>query len=41
MGERLAEKIKSKWPDEIIDVVMPVPDTSRTAALQLANEFGP
>ena len=37
MGEKLAEKIKSIWPKEIIDVVMPVPDTSRTAALQLAN----
>jgi len=37
MGEKLAEKIKSLWPDETIDVVMPVPDTSRTAALQLAN----
>ena len=39
MGERLAAKIKSKWPDETIDVVMPIPDTSRTAALQLANEL--
>ena len=39
MGEKLAEKIKSKWSQEIIDVVMPVPDTSRTAALQLANEL--
>jgi amidophosphoribosyltransferase len=37
MGEKLAEKIKSVWPEETIDVVMPVPDTSRTAALQLAN----
>ena len=37
MGEKLAEKIKSIWPEETIDVVMPVPDTSRTAALQLAN----
>ncbi len=37
MGEKLAEKIKSIWPEEMIDVVMPVPDTSRTAALQLAN----
>ncbi len=37
MGEKLAEKIKSIWSKEIIDVVMPVPDTSRTAALQLAN----
>ncbi len=39
MGEKLAEKIRSKWSDETIDVVMPVPDTSRTAALQLANEL--
>ena len=39
MGEKLAEKIKSKWFEETIDVVMPVPDTSRTAALQLANEL--
>jgi amidophosphoribosyltransferase len=37
MGEKLAEKIKSIWPEEMIDVVMPIPDTSRTAALQLAN----
>ena len=37
MGEKLAEKIKSDWSEESIDVVMPVPDTSRTAALQLAN----
>jgi len=39
MGEKLAEKIKSQWPRDEIDVVMPVPDTSRTAALQLANEL--
>ena len=39
MGEKLAEKIKFKWSEEIIDVVIPVPDTSRTAALQLANEL--
>jgi len=39
MGEKLAEKIKYKWSKETIDVVMPVPDTSRTAALQLANEL--
>ena len=39
MGEKLAEQIKSKWSEETIDVVMPVPDTSRTAALQLANEL--
>ena len=39
MGEKLAEKIKYKWSEETIDVVIPVPDTSRTAALQLANEL--
>jgi len=39
MGEKLAEKIKSDWSKENIDVVMPVPDTSRTAALQLANDL--
>ena len=36
MGEALAEKIKQQWPDYKIDVVIPVPDTSRTAALELA-----
>jgi len=39
IGEKLAEKIKLKWIDEKIDVVIPIPDTSRTAALQLANEL--
>jgi len=37
MGERLAEKIKRVRPDHDIDVVMPIPDSGRTAALQLAN----
>ncbi len=37
MGEKLAEKIKREWPDHDIDVVIPIPDTSRTAALELAN----
>ena len=36
MGEELAKKIKQQWPDYEIDVVIPVPDTSRTAALELA-----
>jgi amidophosphoribosyltransferase len=36
MGEKLAEKILRVWPDHDIDVVMPIPDTSRSAALQLA-----
>jgi amidophosphoribosyltransferase len=40
MGKKLAAKIKRVWPDHDIDVVIPVPDTSRTAALQLANQLG-
>lgn len=37
MGEKLAEKILDEWPDHDIDVVIPIPDTSRTAALEMAN----
>ena len=37
MGEKLAEKILREWADHDIDVVIPIPDTSRTAALQMAN----
>ena len=40
MGELLAEKIKREWPDNDIDVVIPIPDTSRTSALQLAHCLG-
>lgn len=36
MGEKLAAKIMKLWPDHDIDVVIPIPDTSRTAALPLA-----
>jgi amidophosphoribosyltransferase len=36
MGEKLAENILSKYPDHDIDVVIPIPDTSRTSALQVA-----
>jgi amidophosphoribosyltransferase len=39
MGEALAHKILNDWPDHDIDVVIPVPDTSRTAALPLAYEL--
>ena len=40
MGDRLARKIQRIWPDHDIDVVVPIPDTSRTAALELANCLG-
>jgi amidophosphoribosyltransferase len=40
MGEHLAEKILREWPDHDIDVVIPIPDTSRTAALPLAYKLG-
>ncbi len=40
MGEKLAEKILREYPDHDIDVVMPIPDTSRTSALELANKLG-
>ena len=40
MGEKLADKIKQEWPDHDIDCVMPIPDTSRTAALKLALRLG-
>jgi amidophosphoribosyltransferase len=40
MGERLAAKILREWPDHDIDSVIPIPDTSRTAASSLANELG-
>ena len=40
MGEALAEKIRQERPQHDIDVVIPIPDTSRTAALQLANNLG-
>ena len=40
MGQRLAEKVKRLRPDHDIDVVIPIPDTSRTSALELANHLG-
>jgi amidophosphoribosyltransferase len=36
MGEYLAEKIRREIPEGGIDVVMPIPDSSRPAAIQLA-----
>ncbi len=40
MGDKLGDKILRERPHHDIDVVIPVPDTSRTAALQLANKIG-
>ena len=40
MGQRLAEKVKRLRPEHDIDVVIPIPDTSRTSALELANYLG-
>jgi len=40
MGKKLAARLKREWSTGDIDVVIPVPDTSRTAALQLANALG-
>ena len=40
MGEKLAEKILRLRPEHDIDVVIPIPDTSRTAAMQVAHGLG-
>ncbi|MDX1812150.1 MAG: phosphoribosyltransferase family protein, partial [Gammaproteobacteria bacterium] len=40
MGDALAHKIEREFPEHDIDVVIPIPDTSRTSALQLANTLG-
>jgi amidophosphoribosyltransferase len=39
MGEFLADKIAREWPGHDIDVVIPIPDSSRPSALQLANHL--
>jgi amidophosphoribosyltransferase len=40
MGERLAEQIRRERPQHDIDVVIPIPDTSRTSAVQVAQLLG-
>jgi amidophosphoribosyltransferase len=40
MGKTLAEKIKREWADKKIDVVIPIPDTSRPSALQVGIALG-
>ena len=39
-GEALAKKIRAIKPDHGIDVVIPIPDTSRIAAQSMAHELG-
>ena len=40
MGEQLAGKIVRDFPEHDIDVVIPIPDTSRTSAVQVAYHLG-
>ena len=40
MGEHLAEKIMRERPEHDIDVVIPIPESSRTSAMELAQHLG-
>jgi len=40
MGEKLAYKVMERYPNHDIDVVIPIPDTSRTSAVQAAYILG-
>ncbi|NHZ36619.1 MULTISPECIES: amidophosphoribosyltransferase [Massilia] len=40
MGEYLADKVRQQFKSGEIDVVMPIPDSSRPAAIQLALKLG-
>ena len=40
MGKKLAKKVQKEWKNHDIDVVIPIPDTSRTSAMELAQELG-
>ncbi|MEH6578200.1 MAG: amidophosphoribosyltransferase [Amphritea sp.] len=40
MGVKLAEKVMRERPDHDIDVIIPIPDTSRTSALEMAHHLG-
>ncbi len=40
MGEKLAKKILRERPENDIDVVIPIPDTSRTSAMEAAYHLG-
>jgi amidophosphoribosyltransferase len=40
MGEYLADKIKREKPDHDIDVIIPIPESSRPSAMELAVRLG-
>lgn len=40
LGDVLAEQIRAELPDVNIDVVMPIPDSGRPSAMQLARNLG-
>ena len=40
MGEKLADKLMREKPDHDIDVVIPIPDTSRVSAQAMAERMG-
>ena len=40
LGEYLADRVAARLPAGSIDVVMPIPDSSRPAAMQLATKLG-
>ena len=40
MGEKLAEQILHQRPDHGIDVVMPIPDSGRISAMEVARSLG-
>ena len=40
MGDKLAQKIRRQYPQLDVDVVIPIPDSSRPSALQLAAGLG-
>lgn len=40
VGDHLGEKILEEWPDNDIDVVIPIPATSRVSAVQVAHKLG-
>ncbi len=39
MGVKLADRVMAEWPDHDIDVIIPIPDTSRTSALEMAEQL--